>query len=309
MSEADKNRGDLKEQCSFPLAHPASRASRRGVLKIRNKQLAWGARTYLMGVLNTTPDSFSGDGVVELDAAVLRGLDLIEAGADILDIGAESTRPGHAPVDAETELKRLLLPLEQLRQKSDAIISVDTTKPEVFTRALAAGADILNSVQGLNDPELFSIVLERQIPVVIMHNKEEARYDGNVVDEVLRYLDSQAKAITDRGMPPHTVILDPGIGFGKTPDHNIEILASLHRLVGLGFPTLLGTSRKSTIGKLTGRPVSDRLYGTAATVALAIAHGIDVVRVHDVNEMRQVVEVSDAIIRGWRPPHWPGEKP
>jgi dihydropteroate synthase len=271
---------------------------------MRGKRLPWGARTYVMGIVNATPDSFSGDGRPDADSAVRYALDQLAAGADIVDIGAESTRPGSQPIDAAVEVERLLPVIRGVRaQAPEALISVDTFKAVVFRGAFAAGGDILNSVWGLDD-ELLHAAVSCGCPIVIMHNKRVAVYERDVVDEVLGYLEASARRATDAGIPPDRVILDPGIGFGKTPDHNIAVLGALRRIVGLGFPTLLGTSRKSTIGKLTGRDVGERTYGTAATVALAIAAGIDIVRVHDVAPMRDVTAVTDAIVRGWRPSPW-----
>jgi len=281
------------------------RVARRGVLEVRGQRFAWGARTYVMGIVNATPDSFSGDGRPDADDAVMHGSALLDAGADMLDIGAESTRPGHAPVDAAQELHRLLPVVRTLRaRRPSAVISIDTYKADVFAAAHTAGGDVLNSIWGLDDA-LLACAVERDVPVVIMHNKRGATYDGDVVDDVVASLERQAARAVGAGLASERVILDPGIGFGKTPEQNIALLASLSRIVALGFPTLLGTSRKSTIGKLTGRDVGARTYGTAATVALAIGAGIDVVRVHDVAAMRDVVAVADGITRGWRPPTWP----
>jgi dihydropteroate synthase len=261
-------------------------------------------RTYVAGIVNVTPDSFSGDGRTDAVAAADHAIALLEEGADLVDIGAESTRPGHTPVDARVELARLLPALRRLRERAPgALVSVDTFKTEVFLAAHAAGADILNSVWGLDDA-LLGAAAECGAPAVIMHNKHIAVYAGDIVDEVLEYLSRQAQRALDAGLPRDHIILDPGIGFGKGPEHNLALLHNLERLVALGFPTMVGTSRKSTIGKLTGREVSARAFGTAATVALAAAKGIDVVRVHDVAAMVDVVRVSDAIARGWRPPDW-----
>jgi dihydropteroate synthase len=257
-----------------------------------------------MGIVNVTPDSFSGDGLAEPDAAVDRALQQQAAGADILDIGAESTRPGHRPVDVPTEIARLLPVIERLRARDgSAVISVDTFKPEVFRRAHAAGADILNSIWGAG-PALIEVALQTGAPIVAMHNSPVPIDAGDVVDAVLRFLLDAATRAVAAGIPADRVIVDPGIGFGKTAEGNLRILHRLDRLVALGFPTLLGTSRKSTLGKLTGRGVAERTYGTAATVALAANAGIDIVRVHDVRELRDVVQVSDAIVRGWRPSGW-----
>jgi len=257
-----------------------------------------------MGIVNATPDSFSGDGRPTTQSAIDYAAQQFRF-ADLLDIGAESTRPGHTPIDEATELARLVPVVAGTRERlgSDAIISADTFKPAVFRAAHAAGADVLNSVWGLSD-ELLAAAVECNVPVVVMHNKPVAMYERDVVDEVLAFLEDAAKRAVSAGIPPEHVILDPGIGFGKLSDHNIQVLQSLPRLVGLGFPTLLGTSRKSTIGKLTGREANERTYGTAATVALGIAAGIDIVRVHDVAEIRDVVSVTDAIERNWRPDSW-----
>jgi dihydropteroate synthase len=257
-----------------------------------------------MGVVNVTPDSFSGDGLPDADAAVARALLQHERSSDIIDIGAESTRPGHAAVDAATERARLLPVLEGVRRAlPGAIVSADTHKAGVFRAAHAAGADILNCIWGLPD-DLLAAAAELGTPVVIMHNKDKAEYAGGVVDEVLEFLWEAAQRAIRAGIPAAHVLLDPGIGFGKTADHNIEVLRDLARLPKLGFPTLIGTSRKSTIGKLTGKPPSQRLFGTTATTALAVAAGIDVVRVHDVTAARDAISVADAIVRDWRPRGW-----
>ena len=279
-------------------------ATNRGALVLRGRSLPWGVRTYVMGIVNVTPDSFSGDGVVDADTAVAHALAQRDRGADILDIGAESTRPGFAPIDDATERRRLLPVIARLRAAGpDAILSVDTFKAPVYLDAHAAGGDLLNSIWGLDDA-LLGACVQTQSPAIIMHNKRIAMYERDVVDEVLASLEAQAERAVAAGLRPEHVILDPGIGFGKLPEHNLALLARLDRLVALGFPTLIGTSRKSTIGKLTDRRVDERSYGTAATIALAIAAGIDIVRVHDVQEMNDVVHVTDAITRGWRPESW-----
>jgi dihydropteroate synthase len=224
-------------------------------LTLRGTRLAWGARTHLMGVVNLTPDSFSGDGLIEAEAAVERALGHLAAGADIVDLGAESTRPGHRPVEAPEELRRLVPVVRDLRSRAPAaILSIDTCKAEVFRAAHAAGGDVLNSVCGLTD-DLLAIALECDVPVVIMHNGRDAQYERGAVDEVLADLASSAARAVGAGLRAERVILDPGIGFGKTPDQNIALLGALPKLVALGFPTMIGTSRKSTIGKLTGRSV------------------------------------------------------
>ena len=276
----------------------------RGHLNLRNQRYTWGERTLIMGVVNVTPDSFSGDGCPDLESAVARARHQIRCGADIIDIGGESTRPGYTPVPEAEELSRVLPVVSRVRDEHpEAIISIDTTNVRVFREAARAGADILNSVSILTEG-LLAAAVELGTPVVVMHNQAEAIYKGDVTDEVLRFLERQAHILVDRGLRCEQVILDPGIGFGKLPEHNLAILRALPRIVALGFPTLLGTSHKSLIGKLIGKSVEQRVFGTAATVALSVQVGIDIVRVHDVPEMTDVVRVADAIIRGWRPPDW-----
>ena len=281
-----------------------SEPATRGALRVRGRSLVWGVRTYIMGIVNVSPDSFSGDGVRDTDSAVARALEQRDAQSDIIDIGGESTRPGYQPIDAATELARLVPVIERLRAAdAQALVSVDTFKAGVYRRAHAAGGDLLNSIWGASDA-LIEACVETASPIVVMHNKAVAIYEGDVVDEVLAGLSASAERCVRAGIPAEHVILDPGIGFGKTPEHNLSVLGALPRLVALGFPTLLGTSRKSTIGRLTARNVDGRAFGTAATVALAAAAGIDIVRVHDVADQRDVVRVTDAIVRGWRPAGW-----
>jgi dihydropteroate synthase len=281
-----------------------SEPATRGALRVRGRSLVWGIRTYIMGIVNVSPDSFSGDGVPDAQSAVARALEQRDAQSDIIDVGGESTRPGYRPIDAATELARIIPVIEGLRAADPlALVSVDTFKPDVYRRAHAAGGDLLNSIWGASDA-LIDVCVETASPIVVMHNKAVAIYEGDVVDEVLASLSASAERCVRAGIPAEHVILDPGIGFGKTPEHNLSVLGALPRLAALGFPTLLGTSRKSTIGRLTARDVDGRAFGTAATVALAAAAGIDIVRVHDVADQRDVVRVTDAIVRGWRPPGW-----
>jgi dihydropteroate synthase len=281
-----------------------SESATRGALRVRGQTLEWGRRTYVMGIVNVSPDSFSGDGVPDTASAVSRALEQRDAECDIIDIGGESTRPGYQPIDAATEIARLVPVIEALRATdAQPLVSVDTFKAGVYRRAHAAGGDILNSIWGASDA-LIDACVETVSPIVVMHNKAVAIYEGDVMDEVLASLSAAAERCVRAGIPAEHVILDPGIGFGKTPEHNLSVLGALPRLVALGFPTLLGTSRKSTIGRLTARDVDGRAFGTAATVALAAAAGIDIVRVHDVQEQRDVVRVTDAIVRGWRPSGW-----
>lgn len=285
-----------------PVDSDVSKRLHRGVLSVRDFSHAWGARTLIMGIVNVTPDSFSGDGVLNCADAVAKASLQADSGADIIDIGGQSTRPGYEPVSVDEELKRVLPVLSQFRQQMPAaLVSLDTTKPEVLKQSLQV--DILNSIWGISD-ELLEIAVERALPVVVMHNKERPQYSSSVVDEVLRYLDNQARKAVRAGLKHEHIILDPGIGFGKTAEHNLQVLNQLHRLTSLGFPTLIGTSRKSFLGKLTGKNVDQRLAGSIATVSLAVAAGIDIVRVHDVAQTREALAVSDAINRQTRPSDW-----
>jgi dihydropteroate synthase len=272
-------------------------------------ELPLGERTLVMGIVNVTPDSFSGDGVPDADAAVRRAWRLVEDGADIVDIGGESTRPGSQPVPVDEEMRRVLPVIERLMaQNFPAPISVDTYKPEVAKRALEAGACIVNDIFGLRQPGMLELVAERRCAVVIMHMQgtpQTMQLNPTYTDcvgEIAEFLRQQAEAAQRVGLPKDRIIVDPGIGFGKTVEHNLEILRRLRELKALGYPVLVGTSRKSFIGKVLGIEVpAERVWGTAATVAIAIANGADIVRVHDVREMAQVVRMTDAIVRGWTP--------
>ncbi|MDR3615951.1 MAG: dihydropteroate synthase [Candidatus Obscuribacterales bacterium] len=277
--------------------------SSRGNFNHQNLVHAWGERTLIMGIVNVTPDSFSGDGSLDATIASQYAMAQVHAGADLIDIGAESTRPGFSPVSVADEIVRILPVIKTIRETSNCLISIDTTKPEVLRAAVASGANILNSIWGLT-PELLDAVRELSIPVVLMHNKHRAIYDGDVVDEVVKELKLQAEHALAIGIESANIILDPGMGFGKTAEHNLLVMQGLSRLVELGFPTLIGPSRKSFIGKITGQSVENRAHGTAATVALAIAAGVDIVRVHDVCAMLDVVKMTDSIVRNWRPVDW-----
>lgn len=267
-------------------------------LVLRNRVFAWGTRTFIMGVINATPDSFSGDGVArDLHATVHRAREFAAEGCDIIDIGGESTRPGHAPVTEEEEAARVLPAIEAVRSAVDIPISVDTFKPAIAARALERGADMINCVWGAI-PGIVDVAASCGAPLVIMHNRASADYPADVVEEVIASLERSAIDAIAAGVPEGQIIVDPGIGFGKTPEHNIIILSRLSEFTErLLYPLLVGTSRKSFIGKVTGLPVDQREFGTAASVALAIAAGADIVRVHDVAHMRAVAQVADAICR------------
>jgi dihydropteroate synthase len=284
----------------------ACRRVNHETLVVRGRSFAWGERTYLMAIVNVTPDSFSGDGRGDAAGAIAHAVAQWNAGSDILDIGGESTRPGHEAVDEETEIARVVPVIAGIRERlPDVVISIDTYKPAVARMAHDAGADIINSVWGAPS-ELIDVAVEREMPLAAMHNQHGSDYAGDVVDEVARFLLDCARRAHGAGVPGNAIILDPGIGFGKTADQNLMILRNLDRVRELGYVTLLGASRKSTIGKLTGRDAHERIYGTAATTALGIAHGVDIVRVHDVAQQRDVISVSDAVVRDWRPSGWIG---
>jgi dihydropteroate synthase len=267
--------------------------------------LVWGRRTYVMGIINLTSDSFSGDGLgSDVSAAVDRAIRFEAEGADFLDVGAESTRPGHEPITAEEELDRLIPALEAIVSRVNLPVSVDTSKAVVARAAVSAGAAIINDQWGLkSNPEIAVIAAQTGAGLILMHNQKTGSYD-DLIPDVISSLSASAKAALDAGVPNENIVLDPGIGFGKTPDHNLEVLNRLRIFGSLGYPLLLGTSRKSTIGLVLDLPVDQRVEGTAATVALAIAGGADVVRVHDVQQMVRVCRMSDAVVRGWRPAGW-----
>lgn len=259
-----------------------------------------------MGILNVTPDSFS-DGGLHFDRsqAADRGLRMVDEGADIIDIGGESTRPGSEPVPLEEELKRTIPVIEVLARKVNVPISIDTCKAEVARRALDAGAAMVNDISGMrSDPEMPAVVAKYRVPVVLMHIKGTPRnmqlnpsYEA-LIPEIMDYFRICIRLALKFGVPEEMIILDPGIGFGKTFDHNLEIINNLHELAGLGKPLLIGPSRKAFIGKiLDGAAPDKRLEGTAAAVAVSIIRGADIVRVHDVKEMAKVVRVVDAIKR------------
>ncbi len=269
-------------------------------LEIGGVRFEWGARTFIMGIINATPDSFSGDGVVDPAAAARRALAMVEAGADIIDIGAESTRPDFPAVDADAEWARLELVLGAVRRAVPGTpISVDTSKAEVAARAVAAGADAINDVRGLlGDPAMAAAVAEAGVPAILMHNQRDRTFGGDVIADVRAGLAASVAAAVAAGLRRESLILDPGFGFGWGPVQSLAMLRRLGELRDLGLPLLIGTSRKSAIGYVIDRPPQERLWGTAATVALAIQQGVDIVRVHDVEEMTQVARVADAVVRG-----------
>ena len=267
--------------------------------------LTWGVRTYVMGIINLTPDSFSGDGLgADVESAVEQALRFQEEGADILDIGAESTRPGHEQISINEELYRLIPALEAVAKRVNIPISVDTYKAEVAKRAVNAGAVIINDIWGLKaESDLAQVAADTGAGMVLMHNQTGTNYVNLIPDIVSSLRDSVGTAL-EAGVPRENIIVDPGIGFGKNPDQNLVILNRLNQLTEIGCPVLTGTSRKSTLGLLLDLPPDERVEGTAATVSLSIVRGTDIVRVHDVKEMVRICRVTDAIVRSWRPKGW-----
>jgi dihydropteroate synthase len=298
-------------------------------LQIGKHTFHWGSRTYVMGILNVTPDSFSGDGILalpnstgtgvsraegEIEAAAKQAKEFLSNGADILDVGGESTRPGSQPVNADDEMERVIPVIKAIsREFPDALISIDTYKARVAEAAFQAGAQILNDVWALRaDPELASVAAAFGVPVILMHNRSnpasvEVRlqlgnaYIGstyeNLIEDVKRELLVSVELAVKSGIAESQIILDPGVGFGKTREHNLELINRLDEIRLLGFPVLLGPSRKSFIGFTLDLPADQRVEGTAATVAVGITRGADIIRVHDVKEMARVAKMTDAIVR------------
>jgi len=276
-------------------------------LRCGARALRLGERTLIMGVINATPDSFSGDGLAgDVGAMVARGEEMAAQGADVLDIGGESTRPGSDPVDAETEIARVLPVIEGLSDLVEAPLSIDTCKSEVARAALGAGATMINDVSGLRfDAGMAGLAARRGVPVVVMHMQGAPRtmqdhpHYEDLMGEIAAHLRESVNLAERAGVPRHQVVIDPGFGFGKTVNHNLEIVRRLRELKSLGQGVVLGPSRKSTIGKVLGLPPHERLEGTLAVLALAVANGVDIVRVHDVRAALRAVRMADAVVRGW----------
>lgn len=278
--------------------------------RLRGQDVVLGPRTWIMGVLNVTPDSFSDGGrFPSADAAVAHGLALFEAGADILDIGGESTRPGGAArIDADEECRRVVPVVRGLRERGASFLSIDTTKAAVARAALDAGADLVNDVSGFAfDPTLAPLVAERDVPAVLMHLRgdfgamhREPRY-SDVMGEIVTELELALARAGAAGVRRERIIVDPGIGFAKDAGHSLEAMRRLPELRALGRPILVGPSRKSFLGKVLDRPVGERLLGTAAAVAIAVLGGAHLVRVHDVREMVEIAKVCDAVLAAGGP--------
>jgi dihydropteroate synthase len=303
----------------------AEHASRPAPTRIGPATFRWGERTFVMGILNVTPDSFSGDGLLDaagghttipptahvdpldpvdpVEVAVALGRRMVAEGADILDIGGESTRPGHEPVALDEERRRVVPVVAALRDAlPDTPLSIDTTKPAVAEAALAAGADLINDVWGVGDDDaLARLAADHGVPLVVMHNRAEPRYT-TFLPELIADLQRALERALRLGVRWDDLIVDPGFGFGKTAEHNLELMRDLDRLRMLGRPILLGTSRKSTLGRILDLPADQRLEATIATTALGIAGGVDLVRVHDVEPNLRAARITDAIVRAnWRP--------
>lgn len=288
-------------------------------MRAGGRSFTWGERTYIMGILNITPDSFSGDGLLgapgggAFEAAMQQAARFVVAGVDILDVGGESTRPGAQPVSAEEELGRVIPVIRALVERFDVPVSVDTYRAVTAQAALEAGAHIINDIWGFQaDPDLAKVAAKGQAPVILMHNRSSwasaqvkerlgGRYVGipyeDLLADVRRELLESVALARAAGIPDEDIILDPGIGFGKTTEQNLELLDRLDEIRELGYPVLLGPSRKSFIGYTLNLPPDQRLEGTAAAVAIGIARGADIVRVHDVEFMSRVARMSDAIVR------------
>lgn len=266
-------------------------------------KLHLGTKTHIMGILNVTPDSFSDGGQFnQLDSAVEHAKLMLDEGADIIDIGAESTRPGSKEVTAEEELIRLLPVIERLVSEVPAPISVDTYKAEVADECLKHGAHMINDVWGLQrDKRMAGVIAKHNVPITIMHNQIGTEYKTDIMEEICRFLRTSINLALDAGVKPQNIILDPGIGFGKTPSQNMEVMDRLDELNYLGYPVLLGTSRKSMIGKILDLPPEERVEGTVATSVMGAIKGVDIVRVHDVVENYRALKVTDAIVRGNMP--------
>ena len=272
-------------------------------IRCRKRTLTLGKRTLLMGVLNVTPDSFSDGGLFfDKNKAISHGLRMVEEGADIIDIGGESTKPGSKPIELEEELRRVMPVIESIAKEVDIIISIDTYKSAVAQRAIEAGAEIVNDISGLHfDPDLAKVAAKGNIPLILMHIRgtpetmqKNVHYDS-IFSEILQYLKDSIQRAESAGLDPRQIIIDPGIGFGKTVKDNLLIIKNLHEFRILGKPILLGTSRKSFIGKILNTEVEDRLEGTLSSIAIGVLNGAHIIRSHDVHQAKKAITVADAI--------------
>jgi dihydropteroate synthase len=270
--------------------------------RCRDTEFRWGEKTYIMGVVNLSPDSFSGDGIGDdIERAVEQAQRMVDEGADIIDVGGESTRPGTKPQsigDVEEELRLVVPAIARLFKEIAVPISIDTYKARVAARALEAGASMINDIWGLKkDPTLARLAADARVPIILMANERDAPPRVGIVARVMADLESGIKIALEAGVPAENIIVDPGIGFGKTLEQNLELVNRLAELKALGKPILLGTSRKSMIGLVLDLPAEKRLEGNLAVTAIGIANGADMIRVHDVRQTALVCRMSDAIIR------------
>ncbi|MGN7472159.1 dihydropteroate synthase [Brevibacillus sp. SAFN-007a] len=301
LSRLEQRDGELAAMAAEvreTLAMPARLRARRG-LDCGCYTLPLGERTLVMGILNVTPDSFSDGGrFMDLDHALAQARAMVEAGADIIDIGGESTRPGAEPVGEAEELDRVLPVIRRLSAELSVPLSIDTYKAAVAERALDAGAHIINDVWGAKrDPRMAEVAARRGVPIILMHNRTDTDY-RDFYSDFVRDLRESVQIALQAGVREDQIILDPGIGFVKTVEQNLETMRRLDDLVALGYPVLLATSRKRMIGHVLDLPVDERVEGTAATVALGVAKGCHMVRVHDVKEMKRVTKMMDAMLKG-----------
>lgn len=268
------------------------------IIKIGNKDFKIGERTYVMGILNVTPDSFSdGGNFNNIESAIAHAKDMIDEGADIIDIGGESTRPDHIPVSEEEEIERVIPIIEVLSKEIKVPISVDTYKSKVAKLAIEAGADIINDVWGFKKDNLMaSVAAEYDVPCVIMHNRFDKNYT-NLIEDIIFDLNESIQLALNAGVKKSNIIIDPGIGFAKDYEDNLEVMNNLDRLKSLDYPMLLGTSRKSMIGNALDLPTDERLEGTIATTVIGILKGCDFIRVHDVKENKRACIMTDEIVR------------
>ena len=260
-------------------------------------QIDFRQETVVMGILNVTPDSFSDGGKYSrIDAALKHAEKMIKDGAKIIDIGGESTRPGHAPVSLEEELERTAPVIEAITRELNCVVSIDTYKAEVADAAMKAGAHIINDIWGAKrEPEIAKVAALYNAPIILMHNREQANYEGSLMDEVIADLNESIEIATNAGVSKENIWLDPGIGFAKNTAQNIAVMQGLQKIAELGYPQLLGISRKTMIGNVLGLPVEERLEGTSATVCYGIERGCHIIRVHDVKEIARAVKMMDVL--------------
>lgn len=271
----------------------------RKQIKAGRYTLFYDKRTLVMGILNVTPDSFSDGGKYnDLDRALIHAQQLVEDGADIIDIGGESTRPGYEPISIDEEIERTIPIIEALVKEMDCPISIDTYKSEVAREAVRAGATMINDIWGAKkDPQIAKVAADFQVPIILMHNRFNPSYH-DFEEDIKKDLLASVDIAIGHGVLKENIILDPGIGFAKNLEQNLTVMRNLDHIVALGYPVLLGTSRKSMIGKVLDLPVDQRLEGTAATVALGIVKGCQIIRVHDVKEMVRVSRMMEAMLYG-----------